>query len=288
MLRISLTPCWAYCLWHLGLACAPIHGEEAASPEPARASSVRSSEGTSNTTSETTTDSNSRTESIAAASAPARFVQLDLQDLPSAVFWQIDPPQPAPLIVSAHGAGGTPDWHCDWLSSVVGESAFVLCLRGKPMRRDVDAYYYPEHHTLGALFEAAVGRVEHEFAQQLDPTQRVYVAYSQGATMGALMMLERESPMPFLLLIEGGYDSWTAQRCERYARAGGEKVYFACGTQTCHTKAVGAAERLQRAGVQAQVGYAPHAGHTPAGEVGRAAEAGLVWLLDGGSEGSSP
>lgn len=214
----------------------------------------------------------------------SEYVLVDIGELPSPVLWRHTGPQTRPLIVSAHGAGGTPEWHCQWLSAFVQESAFVLCLRGKRMGRDVEAYYYPEHHTLGALFKAATQHVYRDYTKQLDLERQVYVAYSQGATMGALMMLDQEEPLPNLLLIEGGYEYWTTQRCKRYAESGGRKVFFACGTQTCNQKALAAVERLRSAGVQAEAAYAPGAGHTPAGDVGALAREGLLWLLEAGDD----
>ncbi len=203
---------------------------------------------------------------------------LDIVDVPSPVL--VLPPQltPMPLIVGAHGAGGSPEWACDWLPSVLPSPAVLLCLRGLPMGRDGGSFYYPEHHSLGRWLQASYDHVTQEHATRLSATS-VYVAYSQGATMGALAIQVAAAPIPNLLLIEGGVDGWTTQRSRAFARAGGRRVYFACGTQSCNTKANAAATRLNEANVEVQVHHAEGAGHTPLGEVSTLVRSGLEWLL---------
>lgn len=215
------------------------------------------------------------------APQPGRWIPLSVEDLPAPVLWQApESPTPRPLVVSAHGAGGTPEWHCDWLTNSAGQRAHVLCLRGHAMSRGADAYYYPEHHTLERLFlrgtQAATSVLAPHVAHD---GPHVYVGYSQGATMGALMIVAHAERYPNLLLIEGGHSHWTEQRSREFAERGGRRVYFACGQASCKRAADRSSQHLRQAGVEVHVGYAPGAGHTPAGEVGRLAEKGLQWLL---------
>lgn len=203
---------------------------------------------------------------------------VDIPDVPSPVLVMPAQPTPMPLIVGAHGAGGSPEWDCDWLTSVLEVPAVVLCLRGIPMGRDGNSFYYPEHHSLGRWLAASRGYVNQAHGTRLNATS-VYVAYSQGATMGALALQTAPTPIPNLLLIEGGVDGWTTQRSRAFAHAGGRRVYFACGTQSCNTKAKAAAIRLEAAHVDVQVHHAEGAGHTPLGEVSDLVRSGLAWLL---------
>ncbi len=205
---------------------------------------------------------------------------LDIDDVPPPVLVLPPHPTPMPLIVGAHGAGGSPEWNCDWLPSVLPSPAVLLCLRGIPMGRDGGSFYYPEHHSLGRWLQASYDYVTQKHSARLSATS-AYVAYSQGATMGALAIQVAASPIPNLLLIEGGVDGWTAQRSRAFARAGGRRVYFACGTQSCNTKAKAkaAAVRLKEANVEVQVHHAEGAGHTPLGEVSTLVRSGLEWLL---------
>lgn len=203
---------------------------------------------------------------------------MSLEGMPAPLLVLPAEQQPTPLIVGAHGAGGSPEWNCEWLSWLLNEPAVLLCLRGTPMDRHGASFYYPEHHSLGKWLNASLEHVGKQYAERLD-SRSVYVAYSQGATMGALA-LQADAVIPNLLLVEGGVNGWSATRSRQFAKTGGRRVYFACGTHSCHSKAKVAAAQLERANVQVQVHHAEGAGHTPAGKVGVLAEAGLRWLLD--------
>lgn len=146
------------------------------------------------------------------------------------------------------------------------------------MDRHGHSFYYPEHHSLGKWLNAALDHVKRDSSQRFDG-RSVYVAYSQGATMGALT-LQDDAVIPNLLLVEGGVEGWSATRSRQFAKTGGRRIYFACGTRSCHTKAKSAAVQLERAHVEVQVHHAEGAGHTPGGKVGALAEAGLRWLLE--------
>jgi hypothetical protein len=209
----------------------------------------------------------------------AQTFELALQGLPSPLV-EVPPGMNAPLVVAAHGAGGSPEWQCDWLRSLVNSRPLLLtCLRGKPMLPYEGAYYYPEHHTLGKIWSETL-RALAPTLQQRGSSLHTYVGYSQGATMGALMLHEVDVVPPHLLLVEGGYEGWTDKRCQSFRQRGGLKVYFACGTTTCAKQAKVVVERLKAVGVEAQYAWARGAGHTPGGAVGEFAALGLKWLLN--------
>lgn len=205
-------------------------------------------------------------------------LSVPLEGMPSPLLVLPAEQRPVPLIIGGHGAGGSPEWNCEWLSWLLDESAVLLCLRGTPMDRHGDSFYYPEHHSLDKWLSAALDYVKQQYTERLDG-RSVYVAYSQGATMGALA-LQDDAEIPNLLLVEGGVDGWSATRSRRFAQKGGRRVYFACGTRSCHNKAKSAAVQLERANVEVRVHHAEGAGHTPGGKVGGLAQAGLLWLLE--------
>ncbi len=185
-----------------------------------------------------------------------------------------------PLLVSTHGAGGGPVWHCDFWSRVVTDRAFVLCLQGKAMGTYEDAYYYPDHHQQRSMLARALDALDQRHAARLQPAGNTFVGYSQGATMGSLMIHDFGQRFTRLLLIEGGFQYWSVRAAQRFAAAGGQRVLFVCGTSGCQNSAKQAARWLLRADVQARVEYARGAGHTPAGSVGDLAQQGLPWLLE--------
>ena len=58
-----------------------------------------------------------------------------------------------PLVVAAHGAGGAPEWDCEYWAHLTEGQAFVLCPRGTAMGSG--SFYFKQHHALGAEVQAA-------------------------------------------------------------------------------------------------------------------------------------
>lgn len=206
------------------------------------------------------------------------FEQLD-DTTPGSLVWVPNTQEPRPLLVVTHGAGGGPDWHCDRWSQIVEDQMFVLCLQGKPMGY-AGAFYYPNHNELERMLKAALAKVHERYEGQLLGQDAIYAGYSQGATMGSLMIHRFGELFSGLLLIEGGFKYWSVTMAQRFRRSGGQRVFFACGTLGCNRSATRAAQWLTRAEVQAKVSFARGAGHTPAGRVGELAASGLGWLRD--------
>jgi len=195
----------------------------------------------------------------------------------AAVFVPADP-HPVPLLVAAHGAGGDPAWECERWARVVRERWFLLCPAGLPLGRGEAAYYYPDHHALEREVTAAVGAARAKYGARIARQGGVYVGYSQGATMGALMLVEHGGEFPHLLLIEGGSGDWTLGRAQRFRATGGESVFIVCGTPACGRRATRSLPVLERAGLRAEARVLA-GGHTELGEVGAAAETLLETLV---------
>lgn len=209
----------------------------------------------------------------------ALVAALDIPDVPPPILVLPASTAPVPLLLGAHGAGGSPEWQCPWLSSLTATPTALLCLRGLPLSRGELAFYYPEHHSLGRWLAAALERVGADHGSRLAPPF-IYVGYSQGATMGALAIQTAPNAIPHLMLVEGGLEGWTLARSRDFARAGGRKVYFACGTRSCNAKAERLRGAMTTAGLEVRVGYAEGAGHTPLGPVEHYVREGLTWLLE--------
>lgn len=203
-------------------------------------------------------------------------VVVELRDGPPALLRRPASNGPHPLVVVAHGAGGSAEWAADWIQSLLQVPAFLLCVRGRSMSHGIEAYYYPDHLQLGRWLSDSVAEVRRNYATEL--SHRVlYVAYSQGATMGALAIQSDNPSFTDLLLVEGGLEGWTLARSREFARSGGRSVYFACGTKTCAERARTAVKHLSSVGLDARLGYAAGAGHTP--------DAGVATLVDAALEG---
>lgn len=191
-------------------------------------------------------------------------------------------PEPRPLMVATHGAGGGPEWPCQNWAERVRAQRVVLCLRGKALsQRDDSGFYYPDHRALGAELLAALDALRAAHAARLRDGPALYVAYSQGASMGALFLADHGKTFPSLILTEGGQREWSASSARRFKTSGGQRVLFVCGGKSCRDAATVSARLLEKAGVEAKVEYVPHGGHTDAGAVGKRLDETFEWAVSG-------
>lgn len=155
--------------------------------------------------------------------------------LPAVVFAPTSP-GPHPLVVAAHGAGGMPEWECDYWRRLTHGRAFLLCLRGERTNNlQPSGYYYRTHLALEVEFVAALAAFEQRFPQATT-RDALYAGFSQGAIMGAPMISRHGDRFPYLALLEGGYEYWSPAHARRFAAGGGKRVLFVCGTQWCADK----------------------------------------------------
>lgn len=213
----------------------------------------------------------------------AEFIELDVPGFrPAVVSLPKDFRRPRPGLVAAHGAGDGPWWQCELWRELIGARGFVLCPAGVPFTKDPNTgYFFRNHYELEKEVLAAVEALRSAFPDELDPGPFVYTGYSQGATMGALMLVERGELFPRIALIEGGYAEWNVNIARKYLGSGGERVLFACGIRTCKTKADRSASWIEQGGLVARVEYAEGAGHTYGGAVAERVFHALDWLLEG-------
>lgn len=210
-----------------------------------------------------------------AATLQGHYEELDAEGAP--LLWvPAIHPAPLPLLAVAHGAGGTPRWHCDFWSQQLANRAFVLCLRGK--RMGPGAYYYPNHHQLRQLLSAGLNAVRRRYSLRVRENDNVFVGYSQGATMGALVAKFFAKQLTHLLLLEGGFQYWNVAEAQRFRAEGGRSVCFICGTHACAAGSRKAQSWFVRASVPATI-VVTQSGHTPSDEVGASAvrELNKLW-----------
>jgi hypothetical protein len=224
-------------------------------------------------------ESSARPEQVAGSSAPSvgslQVEQLDVPRFLPAVLLVPAGNEPRPLVAAAHGAGGSPEWECEYWARLTKGRAFVLCLRGTAMGGG--SFYYKNHHALRDELRAALTAAR-AAQPRIAQGGGIYAGFSQGASMGSLMIAERGQDFPYLVLIEG-FTQWNVALARAFAKHGGRKVSFACGTQQCASKAELSASAIQRAALEARSHHAEGAGHTPLGEVMRLVEQDLPWLV---------
>jgi predicted esterase len=211
---------------------------------------------------------------------PEEFVELNVPELePSVVSFPPTAEFPQPVLISAHGAGDSALQMCEYWRALLGDRGIVLCPAGPRMRAHEEGRYYPDHHALERITFAAIRALAARYPREADMKAIVYTGYSQGATMGALMIPEHGAECPRLVLVEGGFDDWTAARAQTFKKAGGDRVLFACGRQACKAGADRSSAWLQAAGVEVKVVARVGTGHTIT--VAEAALPEFEWLFQG-------
>ena len=232
--------------------------------------------------SETIPQTTAPDETAAPEPRPEPF-QPELSSLPvpnfgdAAVVLPAEERRPAPLLVATHGAGGDPEFDCDHWSRLTRGEWFVLCPRGTPLSRSYEgSYYYRNHLELEREVVAALAEARARHAGALSDEPGVYAGFSQGATMGALMVIDHGRDFRALVLVEGGFNEWTAKRARRFRETGGDSVALICGGSGCAARAQTSAGILERAGLRARVEHAEGAGHTFLGSVAERA----AWVFD--------
>jgi pimeloyl-ACP methyl ester carboxylesterase len=201
----------------------------------------------------------SRTDAPAAGSAELPVAGF----LPAIVSWPAASERSQPLLIAAHGAGDTAEAQCaHWRDLLGPKKGVVACPRGRPIRAGSEGhgYFYPTHFALEKEVLALLAALE-PHAAFVELRDIVYAGYSQGATMGVLMLVGHADRIPHLLLIEGGTRDWSSRRARRFARGGGKHVSFACGTRSCDENSERAARVLKAAGIASSRHHVPGAGH---------------------------
>ena len=219
----------------------------------------------------------------------AAFGELEIPGhLPALVALPLGARSPRPVVVATHGAGGRPEGQCRLWQALVGAHAFVLCLRGISSNRfeppESTGYYYPGHPALGAELGAALDALGARYRPYVDLRAPVYAGFSQGASMGALLLPSHPAGFARAALIEGGYgmfQEWNVAAARTFHDHGGERVVLACGRLRCLEQAQHTARQLERGGLSVRVLYAPGVGHGYGGAMEQQLRANLAWLVEG-------
>ncbi|HET9958365.1 MAG TPA: hypothetical protein VFQ61_27910 [Polyangiaceae bacterium] len=206
------------------------------------------------------------------------FVELPVPGFLSAVTY-LPRREAIALVVATHGAGGSPEWECEYWYRLSRGGMQLLCLRGTSLGRNYPgSFYYENHLRLEAEFKAALRAFEG--GTETTPKVLIYAGFSQGAIMGAPMIVAHASRFSRLVLIEGGFEYWSRGTARKFAKNGGKKVLFLCGTGYCNSRSRVPADWLASEGVDVRLEHVTGAGHTPAGEVMQRLEAQLPWIVE--------
>jgi predicted esterase len=196
--------------------------------------------------------------------------------------------RPRPLIVAAHGAGDRAEWHCELWRRIVGDGAFVLCPQGRRTDERVPhadaSYFYPHHFALDKEVEAAVRALGERYRELVDAKSAVYTGFSQGAIHGSQVIVLHPDRFPRAALVEGGngfFNEWSPYAARRFAKGGGQRVLFGCGSPACVRTAEKCAGYLRKTGVEARVAHAEGAGHSYGPPMEDELRENFEWLVAG-------
>jgi hypothetical protein len=184
-----------------------------------------------------------------------------------------------PLVVAAHGAGGSADWECEYWRRLTRGRAFILCLQGTPLGGSYSGYYYRDHRALNREF-AAAERAARNAEPRILAGSGLYAGFSQGASMGTPILAEHAAAFPYAVLIEG-FTPWNVPSGRQFQRAGGRRILIACGSKECAAVGKKSEHWLKASGAPVRLEYAAGAGHTPAGAVMDLVASALPWLFEG-------
>ncbi|HKO49414.1 MAG TPA: hypothetical protein VJV79_16905 [Polyangiaceae bacterium] len=216
----------------------------------------------------------------APAHAPAaRFEALAIPEFSPALVRVPEGSEKLPVIVVTHGAGGSTEAHCQWWARMLKDSAILLCVRGRARSPNpADGEYYPDHLALERETFAALLALRAGYAERIAPGGLYYAGFSQGATMGSLMLVPHAAEVTRLVLVEGGVKDWSVARARAFRAHGGERVLFVCGQKDCAEAARKSAAWFKLAGVPARVEYVAGAGHSRDSRIQARIVGALPWL----------
>lgn len=160
-----------------------------------------------------------------------------------------------PVVIALHGDVGDPAGICDaW--RMASSYGFVLCPRGTP-RKVADgappAFGFDDASSTERELRAALHALRERYKDYISPGPVVLGGFARGADIAA--QISRQEPKYFarLALVQGGAAGWSSGVATIFARGGGQRVLFACGSEACVKDARNAALLTERAGVKARL-----------------------------------
>ncbi len=169
---------------------------------------------------------------------------------------------------AAHGAGGRAVDHCEHWDKLLADDVLIVCPTGTLLRKNDEqgGAYFQSHLVLREELDALTTALESRFQERVVRGGWLYLGYSQGATMGALALLEGkplvgEHRFSHLVLVEGGGENWNVARSRKLQESGGESVALVCGTPSCGRHGRGNIPHLEQAGLTAALIEVEGGGH---------------------------
>jgi len=141
-----------------------------------------------------------------------------------------------PVVVAAQGLADNPKWWCERWRDRIGNRGFVLCPRGVvwgPLPSGNIGYRYINARELEIEVLKGLDALAARYADYVDLGPVLFVGFSMGANFGAEVVQRHPARFPRAILIEGGNTDWNDRSCRKFAKAGGGRILFGCGTEGC-------------------------------------------------------
>ena len=191
--------------------------------------------------------------------------------------------RPRPIVVALHGLWDRPEWQCGAWNAVIHGRAFVLCPRGIPSKQatpDDPRLTYTHAEAMAVEVDDAIAALRSAYPAYVDPGPIVYAGFSLGAIYGVPTVAAAPAKFPRVILVEGGHEAWTPERARAFAKHGGERIVFLCGSDDCPVAAGRAIRRLATAGMtDVRIHTLKGAGHTYGGSLFDEARADIEWAI---------
>jgi predicted esterase len=290
MKRLASAGGWALLLAAASMGCAPAPRPAADPSTPAASSPTSPLRPDASSTAgapESRGEVPSKTSSV--LHAEEAIVELEIPGWrPAVVSLPVGASGARPVLVATHGAGGSPLWHCEVWREIVQNRAFVLCPRGMPIGLQQPGhevgYFYDGHPALGREIDQAFKALRERYGAFVDPGAPVFAGYSQGASMGSMVLPSHPARFSRAVLIEGGFGDfheWNVAAARRFRDQGGVRVLLACGREKCAKLARTTARYMSRGGLEARVLYAEGVGQYFGGDLARQVRDAFAWLTEG-------
>jgi predicted esterase len=172
---------------------------------------------------------------------------------------------PRLVVLALHGNFDRPEWQCQVWRRVTLARDWVLCPRGVPRRdvpKDADRWEWGSLASTKAELVAALAALRERYPAQVSRSPTVFTGFSLGAILGARLIEDRELDIGAAVLIEGGYQGWTAAKAKSL-QPRLRHLLFACGQTACRNAYRYQLQALfQRAGIPSTLVADVKAGHT--------------------------
>ena len=151
-----------------------------------------------------------------------------------------------------------------------------------------DGFYPSDFPTLEREVQAGLAALGRKYGAYVAPKGRLYAGFSRGAFLGASFVAAHPDAYGRAVLIEGGHSPWTDDAARQFARAGGKRLLFACGQQSCVDDAQAASVILTKNGIETRVVYGSGEGHGYKRQVKDELRRSFDWVVEGDPNWRAP